>query len=262
MMISLSTSDLALSSVLILSLAILSWREQLGLEKSLLIAALRTVLQLLLIGWVLRFLFTEINLLWMGLMVVIMFGMAGYEIHQRQQHRFKGAWGYGLGTLSVFVSGFTLTLFSLLLIIQAEPWYLPQYAIPLLGMLLGNTMTGIALGLDHLNSNALRQRQVIEAQLMLGHSAQQAIQGIRREAIRIGMIPTINGMAAAGIVSLPGMMTGQILAGAEPVEAVKYQIMIMFLVAAGTGFGSLLAISLASRRLFDHRERLRVDRLS
>ena len=68
-------------------------------------------------------------------------------------------------------------------------------------------------------------------------------------------------MAAAGIVSLPGMMTGQILAGAEPVEAVKYQILIMFLVSAGSGFGTLAAVHLAVRRLFDERQRLRLDRL-
>ena len=116
--------------------------------------------------------------------------------------------------------------------------------------------------MDQLNKSALQQRRVIEARLIQGHSAREAILPYRREATRTGMIPTINGMAAAGIISLPGMMTGQILAGAAPVEAVKYQILIMFLIAVGTGFGTLIALSLAARRLFDERERLRVDRLS
>jgi putative ABC transport system permease protein len=75
------------------------------------------------------------------------------------------------------------------------------------------------------------------------------------------MIPIINAMSAAGIVSLPGMMTGQILAGTPPVEAVKYQILVMFLIAGGTGFGTMVAVSLAARRLFDERQRLRLDRL-
>ena len=75
------------------------------------------------------------------------------------------------------------------------------------------------------------------------------------------MIPIINAMAAAGVVSLPGMMTGQILAGTAPVEAVKYQILIMFLIAAGTGLGTLASVNLMSRRLFDDRQRLRLDRL-
>lgn len=261
-MILLTPLDLMLAAALVIALAITSWQQQLGLERQLLIAALRTVIQLLLIGWILKLLFDQVNLAWISLIAMIMVTLAGYEIHQRQKHRFSGIWGYSIGTLSVFVSGFTLTLFSLLVMIQADPWYQPQYAIPLLGMLLGNTMTGISLGLDQLNKNALQQRRIIEAQLLQGHSAAQAIQPYRREATRIGMIPTINGMAAAGIISLPGMMTGQILAGAAPVEAVKYQILIMFLIAVGTGFGTLLAVSLAARRLFDERQRLRVDRLT
>jgi len=260
-MILLTPLDLLLTASLVLALAITSWYQQLGLERQLLVAALRTTIQLVLIGWVLKLLFEQVNLLWITAIATVMISLAGYEIRQRQKHRFSGPWGYGIGTLSVFISGFTLTLFSLLVVIQADPWYQPQYAIPLLGMLLGNTMTGISLALDQLNKSALQQRRIIEARLLQGHSACEAIQSYRREATRIGMIPTINGMAAAGIISLPGMMTGQILAGAAPVEAVKYQILIMFLVAVGTGFGTLFAISLASHRLFDERQRLRVDRL-
>ena len=96
---------------------------------------------------------------------------------------------------------------------------------------------------------------------MLGHRAQDAIANIRTDSIRVGMIPIVNAMAAAGLVSLPGMMTGQILAGSDPVEAVKYQILVMFLIAAGTIFGTVSAVWLGSRRLFDQRQRLRLDRL-
>ena len=96
---------------------------------------------------------------------------------------------------------------------------------------------------------------------MLGERWDAAITDYRQQAIRSGMIPIINAMAAAGIVSLPGMMTGQILAGAAPVEAVKYQIMIMFLIAAGTGLGTVAAVTLGSRHLFDERQRLCLDRL-
>ena len=122
-------------------------------------------------------------------------------------------------------------------------------------------MNGIALALDRLTQSAWEQRDVIEARLMLGYSASEAVSGIQQQVFRSGLIPIINAMAAAGIVSLPGMMTGQILAGAEPVEAVKYQILIMFLVSAGAGFGTLAAVHLAVRRLFDERQRLRLDRL-
>jgi len=96
---------------------------------------------------------------------------------------------------------------------------------------------------------------------MLGQTWQQALEDIRREAMRSGMMPSINAMAAAGIVSLPGMMTGQILAGSPPAVAVKYQILVMLIITAGTGFGAVMAVGWGGRRLFDERERLRLDRL-
>jgi putative ABC transport system permease protein len=129
-------------------------------------------------------------------------------------------------------------------------------------MILGNTMNGISLGLDRLTQDAAQKRPIIESRLALGQSWQRAISDSRREAIRVGLIPIINAMSAAGIVSLPGMMTGQILAGTPPVEAVKYQILVMFLIAGGTGFGTVVAVSFAARRLFDERQRLRLDRLT
>jgi putative ABC transport system permease protein len=159
------------------------------------------------------------------------------------------------------VSSFSITLLALTVIINIQPWYAPRYAVPLLGMVLGNTMTGMAIGLDRLTQAAWSQRAVIEGRLILGEEAATAIGGIRRESIRSGLIPIVNAMSAAGIVSLPGMMTGQILGGSPPLEAVKYQILIMFLIAAGTGFGTISAVWLGSRRLFDERHRLRLDRL-
>ena len=138
---------------------------------------------------------------------------------------------------------------------------MPQYAIPLLGMLLGNTMNGVALSLDRLTQTAVDQREVIEARLILGQTWQQASAEIRDNSVRAGLTPIINSMSVIGLVSLPGMMTGQILSGSPPTEAVKYQILIMFLIAGGTGFGTLAAVRMATGRLFDDRHRLRLDRL-
>ncbi len=259
--ISLSPLDLALASTLVMLLAAISWRMHFGIERRLLVSALRTTIQLSLIGFVLKVLFENATLLWVGLMAMVMLMVAGREVMARQERRFAGLWGYGVGTLSMFISAFTVTVLALVILIQPAPWYLPQYAIPLLGMLLGNTMNGIALGLDRLTTTAWQQRQVIEGRLMLGQAASTAISDIRRESMRVGLVPIVNAMAAAGVISLPGMMTGQILAGSPPLEAVKYQILIMFLIASGTGFGTLAAVWLGSKRLFDERERLRLDRL-
>lgn len=261
-MVLLTTTDLALAAFLILLLALLSRRMQLGLESQLLISATRTVVQLLLIGMVLQTLFSHVNLLWITAIAMVMLLAAGREVMARQQRRFSGGWGFGMGTTAMFVSSFTVTILALITIIGTDPWYTPQYAVPLLGMLLGNTMSGIALGLDRLTQTTWQQRAVIEQRLMLGATRVEAIAEIRREAMRSGMMPMINAMAAAGLVSLPGMMTGQILAGSPPIEAVKYQILIMFLITAGTGFGVSTALWMASKRLFDDRHRLRLDKLS
>lgn len=260
-MIHLTTLDLSLAALLVVALALTSARIYPGLARQLLVAALRTAIQLTLIGLVLKTLFASSSLLWVAMLSGVMLAVAGREVVVRQQRRFAGGWGYAIGMVSMFISSFTVALFALIVVVGNQPWYQPQYAIPLLGMLLGNTMNGIALALDRLTQTAWDQRDTIEARLMLGHSAAQALSGIRQQVFRSGLIPIINAMAAAGIVSLPGMMTGQILAGAPPVEAVKYQIMIMFLIAGGAGFGTLAAVQLSVRRLFDERQRLRLDRL-
>lgn len=259
--ISLSYLDLVLAGGLVLLLGALTLLLELGLTRQLFIAALRTAVQLTLIGLVLKVLFENANLLWVGAMSTVMVLAAGREVMARQKRRFAGIWGFGLGAGAMFISSFTLTVLALTVLIGTEPWYEPRYAIPLLGMLLGNTMTGVALGLDRLTSAAWTQRPVIEARLALGQTAKEAIAPVRSDSVRVGLVAIINAMAAAGIVSLPGMMTGQILAGTPPVEAVKYQILIMFLISGGTGFGTVLAVWVGAKRLFDQRERLRLDRL-
>ena len=260
--ISLSPFDLSMAALLVIVLAFISLILKLGLASRIVIAAVRTVVQLVLIGLVLKALFAHVNLLYVAALSVFMLLVAGHEVMARQQRRFGGLWGYGLGTLSMFISSFTLTIYALIVIVGTDPWYTPQYSIPLLGMMLGNTMTGVSLALDKLTTTAWQQRAVIEARLILGQDWRTAIGDITRDSVRIGMIPMINAMAAAGIVSLPGMMTGQILSGTEPLEAVKYQILIMFLITAGTGFSAILATWIGARRLFDDRQRLRLERLS
>jgi putative ABC transport system permease protein len=129
-------------------------------------------------------------------------------------------------------------------------------------MILGNTMTGVSLGLDSLHGLVDRERRAIEAQLLLGETSLAALLPPLRRALRAGFTPIINAMAATGVVSLPGMMTGQILSGADPQEAVKYQLLIMFLIGGATGLGVLSAVLASAWRLTDTHHRLRLDRLS
>lgn len=258
----LSALDLAIAASLVLLLGLAAYLSKLKITGQLYIAAFRTTTQLFLVGFILKALFESPHPIWVFATSLVMLLAAGREVGSRQKRSLAGRWNFLTGTTAMFFSSFTITSFALIVIIQNKVWYEPQYAIPLLGMILGNTMTGISLGLDQLTNSAFNEKAKIEGQLACGLTSKQAIRSIQVGSIRTGMIPIINSMAAAGLVSLPGMMTGQILSGTNPVEAVKYQILIMFLIASGTGLGTLLAVLIGSKRLFDERDRLRLDRLA
>lgn len=260
--IPLDTLDLAIASLLVLLNAVLSLALHLRLERPLLIAALRMIVQLALVGLVLKALFANVSPWWTGLTVLVMVLFAGREIVARQERRLKGFWSYSLGTACMLLAAGLVTLFALTTQIRPDPWYDPRYTLPLLGMILGNTMTGISLGLHTLSTGLVRERNAVEAQLMLGATRWQAVLPVLRSALRSALMPIINSMAATGLVSLPGMMTGQILAGADPGQAVRYQMLIMFLIAGGTGIGAVSAVVGSVYRLTDARHRLRLDRLA
>jgi putative ABC transport system permease protein len=254
-------SDLALAALLIVVNGGLSIALHLGLERQLAIATLRMIVQLAVVGVVLTTLFAQVSLLWTGLAALVMILFAGREIMARQERRLAGLWSYGLGTSCMLVAATLVTLFALTTQLNPEPWYHPRYALPLLGMILGNTMTGISLGLHTLTSGLVRERAAVEARLALGATRHEAVLPVTRAALRSALMPIINSMAATGLVALPGMMTGQILAGAEPAQAVRYQLLIMFLIAGSTGLGLSSAVLGGVYRLTDHRHRLRPDRL-
>lgn len=260
--IALDGLDLALAALLVVLNGGLSLALQLGLTRQLTIATLRMIVQLLLVGLVLEVLFSLVSPLWTGLAALAMLLFAGREIMARQERRLTGFWAYGLGTSCMLVAATLVTLFALVVQVNPDPWYHPRYALPLLGMVLGNTMTGIALGLHTLTTGLTRDRAAVEARLALGATRYEAVLPVSRAAMRTALMPIINSMAATGLVALPGMMTGQILAGADPVDAVKYQILVMFLIAGGTGLGATSAVMAGGHRLTDARHRLRLDRLT
>jgi len=260
--VELSYWDVGLAALLLCVNGGLSVWLRLGMERQLAIAALRMVVQLGLVGLVLKALFAAVSPWLTAAAVLVMIGFAGYEAMSRQTRRMTGAWGYGLGTVAILFASTLVTAFALITQVQPDPWYAPQFAIPLLGMILGNCMTGVALGLGQLFGRAGKERLAIEAMLALGYSRQEALKPLIRESVRAGLIPIVNSMAATGLVALPGMMTGQILAGVDPVQAVKYQMLIMFLIAGGTAIGVMTAVLIGAGLISDERHRLRLDRLT
>ena len=260
--IPLTHGDLLLASIFLAMNALFSILLNLRLERQLIISALRMIAQLLLVGLVLKTVFT-LSSPWLTLLVAaVMVTFAGREIWARQDRRLRGVWGFGLGGTSMLLAGTMVTVFALTTQIQPTPWWSPQFALPLFGMILGNTMTGVSLGLDTLHGALYTERAAIEARLLLGSSRWQAVSTALQRAVRSGFTPIINSMAATGVVSLPGMMTGQILSGVDPQEAVKYQILITLLIGGATGMGVLAATFGSVWQLTDGRERLRLDRLA
>lgn len=257
--IPISYGQLALAALLIVVNLALSVGFRLGLGQSLAIATLRMVTQLLLIGFVLEWLFAQRSP-WLILSIsVVMAAIAGISAVNRTKFRFIGIYWNSL--LSVMASAGLVTGVAVMGILNIQPWYDPQYLIPLLGMVLGNTLNGISLGLDRFMDGISSQKDQIETLLTLGATRWEAAHHTVRQAIRVGMIPMINSMMVMGLVSLPGMMTGQILAGANPIDAVRYQIVIVFMIAAGAALGTFGVVLLAYRRLFSADHQLRLDAL-
>jgi putative ABC transport system permease protein len=258
--IDLSYAQVGMATLLLLVNGFASIALQLKLERSLAIASFRTVVQLWLIGIVLESVFAWKQ--WyavIGLMVVMTI-IAGVAAVGRTSYRYAGI--YWSSIVSVWAGSWLMTAFALLGVLQkGASWYEPQYAIPLLGMILGNTLNGISLGLDRLSEELTSRRDRVETLLRLGATRWEAARSAIQTAVRTGMIPMINSMMVVGIVSLPGMMTGQLLSGVHPGQSVKYQIVIMFLIASGTTVGTAGVVLLSYRRLFNSHHQFLADYL-
>lgn len=252
--------QLGLAALLLVVNLGLSFALRLGLGRQFTIAAIRMTVQLLLVGFVLEWLFSLNRPLPILAMAFFMATLAGVAAVRRTKRRFPGIYWDSL--LSILSASFLVTGFALTGILRVEPWFDPQYLIPLLGMVLGNALTGISLGLDRLMEGCIQNRRLIETFLSLGATGWEAAHREVKEALRVGMIPVINSMMIMGVVSLPGMMTGQILAGAAPVDAVRYQIVIMFMIASCTALATLGVVLFAFRVLFSDRDEFHLERLS
>ncbi len=251
--------ELALGAGLLgLNLA-LSAALGLGLVRSTLVAASRMVVQLLLIGLVLEWVFANRQPAVVLAIAALMAAIAAHAAVRRTRRRFAGAF---LDALAVILTvSFLVTGVALGAVLRPEPWYDPQYLVPLLGMLLGNALTGISLGLDRFTETCAERTDRIEALLALGATRWEAAREAIADALRVGLVPTLNSMTVMGIVSLPGMMTGQILAGAAPADAARYQILVMFMITACVGLATFGVVVLAWLRLFSARHVLELDRL-
>jgi putative ABC transport system permease protein len=237
--IHLSYLDLIMSLLLIGITAAVSYWQGLGLESDLAVGTFRTFLQLIAVGVVLQQVFNAARWYWVVLALTVMTTVAGWNAMKRQTGSKQGLFTLMTGAIAL---GSALTLAIVIgVVLKVRPWYQPRYVIPIAGMIIGNAMTGAALAVNRLRSEIMLRKSEVEAALALGATPRIAAARALREAMRAAMMPTVNSMMTVGIVSLPGMMTGQIISGTNPVEAVRYQIVVMMMITAATAITVIAA---------------------
>ncbi len=250
--IDVSWTDLALGFGLILiAIGVSRWRR-LDLERGFLVGSIRAVVQLVAVGYVLVYIFAAdewwLVLIALAVMLVSATQAAARRSGGRRARDDRRKLWMISGTSMLLGSGLTLAYVTQV-ILRVDPWYEPQYLIPLFGMIVGNAMNAAALAAERLASELESHRGQVEAYLALGASPARASAEPERRAMAAALIPTINGLMTVGLVQLPGMMTGQILAGVSPVLAIRYQIVVMFMLAGATAV-TTVAVVLWYRRTF------------
>ncbi len=247
--------QLSLAFGLILVSAGLARLMRIGLEKQLLWASIRMVVQLLATGYLLHLVFAVNSpfpvILMLFAMTLFSLQVAGGRIKKKMPHFYRV-----VGS-SIIIGCGGVTFYFSLLVVGYTPWFDPRYLIPLAGMIIGNAMNGAALAAERLDSEIHDRRDEIETALCLGATSGQASESAVRKAFGAALIPTMNTMAATGIVALPGMMTGQILSGTEPAVAVRYQIAIIFAITCAVAVTSFMIIIQGYRKYFTKAHQLK-----
>ena len=232
--------------------AVISFRQNVGLEKDMLSAVLRAFIQLIAIGYVLELVFAAEGPFWILLVVCVMVGIAGYTAGQRGRGVPRSVI---VATGSVSCGAFATV--GVLLILQVFP-YEPSFIIPIAGMIVGNSMVVCGLVMARLRDDIRMQKPQIEAALALGATRRQAMAGQLKQAMTTAMTPIVDSTKTVGLISLPGAMTGMILAGAPVLEAVQVQIIVMYMLIGAAAVSGLTAAYLTYRQFFSRAHRLKL----
>lgn len=246
----INVMSLVISSSLVFLAVFFSYWQKLNLEKEILISVVRAIVQLVIVGYILEYVFGYESKIFTGLLLLFMIFNASYNASKRGKSIKNG---FIISFISI-TAGATITLTVLLVskTIQFEP----NQIIPISGMIISNAMVALGLCYNQILSNFKNKREEVETKLSLGADILPSSIEIIRDSIKTGMLPTIDSAKTLGIVSLPGMMTGLILAGSSPIEAIKYQIMVTFMLLSTTSISSFIACYLSYRGFFNERKQL------
>lgn len=261
LLISVPLPLLILSTTPLFLIAYISWRHKLELASPVVVSTFRTFIQLSILGFILDPIFAWGIDYWFIVIAYALFmvTLASREAANRTKYVFKGMGPTILGVLLINVSVVGIWAFGI--IIKPTPIFNPQYVIPIVGMLLGNSINGVALSLNSILTSLVESQREVELYLSFGATGFEACASQVRKAIRAGTTPVINGMAVIGLISIPGMMTGQILGGAPVIDAARYQMLIMYLIATCVFGSTLMLLYVAVSVGFDKTHMLRTDRI-
>ena len=254
--INLTVVQVALAYVFVIIVLIIVRARGIKREKEIIISSIRMTLQLVLVGYLLVYIFNNPNAFITIGIIILMEAFAVFTVFKKFKKQLSKslkqviALSMGIGTLSCLV-------YFLLVVMRISPWYEPQYFIPIAGMIVGNSMTGISLGVRSLVEGMTIQRAVVEEALILGATPQDASRAIINSTFDAAILPTINSMVGMGIVFLPGMMTGQILSGTDPTTAIAYQIAIMLGILGAVALTVFIMLHWGYRTFFNKEQQLR-----
>ncbi|WP_086429400.1 ABC transporter permease [Staphylococcus cornubiensis] len=247
----MSTTSLLLTSLLLLIPILVSFKERLHIAKDLIVAAIRAVIQLVIIGYLLEFVF-KLETTWIVLLLILVIMVnAAANTQKRKPEVVRHAFWI---SLTGILTGAILSLGGVLLTGAID--FKPNEIIPVAGMVGSNGMIAINLSYQNLNRIFTKETEVIEAKLSLGASPSMAAKDAIRESVKVAIVPTIDSVKTYGLVSIPGMMTGMIIAGVPPMQAIKFQLMVVFIHTTATIISALVATYLTYRQFFNARHQL------
>jgi putative ABC transport system permease protein len=254
--INISWWNVAITTVLVMAAGICSVYLKLRLERDILVGTIRTFIQLFLLGYILKFVFSVNSLIFILILFFFMTYNAASIISGRVKEK---RIPYFMPVLITMVLSYmVINTFVMSVIVQVEPWYNPVYFIPIGGMIIGNSMNALAISISIWFESLKKERDRIELYLSLGANHVESTAENFKNSIKAGMIPSINALMSVGVVSIPGMMTGQILSGTEPMIAIKYQIVIMLLLVGSTALTTVFALQIVRWLSFTTTRQLKV----
>lgn len=248
----ITDSSLLLSLVLVAIALFISQKEKLGMGKDILWSVSRAIIQLVIVGYVLKSIL-DVNNSWLTVLMVLFICINAAINAGKRSHNIENAF---VISFVAIVSGTLMTL--AILVLSGAIAFIPMQVIPLSGMIASNAMIAVGLCYSNLNQRFSDNRQKIMEMLSLGASVKLASARIIGDSIRSAMIPTVDAAKTVGLVSLPGMMSGLIFAGIDPLKAIKYQIMVTFMLIGTASLSTIIAVCLSYRRFYNARAQLKM----